>query len=175
MTAGLILGIVVGTVLGALAGVAAVRGSQRLRAIRASRTAAVPATPVQVVEKFGHPKAPVPAITHALPEVAYPLAWETWIDRSGPYAVLVIRLTDLATEETLETLRVKIEEYGGRWASNGTYPTWADYHRAYPSPYGWNNFLQDVVAPTTDWARRAVAAHGPARPDRTDYQLGIQP
>ncbi|KMV17625.1 hypothetical protein ACT17_15195 [Mycolicibacterium conceptionense] len=171
MTAGLILGIIVGTILGALVGVAAVRGGLRLRA---SRTVAAPAKTAQVVEKFGHPKAPVPVITRALPEVAYPLAWETWIDRSGPYAILVIRLTDLATEKTLETLRVSIEEYRGRYALNGTYPTWADYHRTYSS-CGWDDFVKDVVAKTTDWARRAATSHGPARPDRTDYQLGIQP
>lgn len=175
MTTAWILGFIVGTVFGAPLGFGVVRGWQRLRALRAARTTVAPAEPEQVEEKFGHPHAPVPAIISRLPEVAYPLAWETWIDRSGPYAILVIRLTDLATEKTLEMQRVEIEQYTGVY--HASYPTWADYYAAYSFLGGraWNHFRDGVMAKTTDWARRAATAHGPARPDRTDYQLGSRP
>lgn len=103
-------------------------------------------------QKYGHPRAPVPALYAALPDPPANYVWEIKVEPDKKdHPSLVLTMVDVRTSQPVDTRRVclilEYEHIGVHWAES---------YRKHDPKYIFRN---DLIIPFISWAQKLVDTH----------------
>lgn len=156
MTAFLV-GLAVGAAMGWLA--------HRFKPRRRIKALVPPALqPQERANKYGHPRAPVPALKDRLPDAPPGHAWEIRVqhdDKGTPF--LHLALLSIATGKPVEEKKTNL-------TNRRPGSTWAAEYRSYSLIKG-SIFNNDLLGPVVDWASQMADKYANANATG-DYAIG---